>query len=437
MKYLAIYLFIMMVAFANAQDINKLKMDSLFAALEKNNKAMGNISIFKNGKEIYNRSIGYADYEKKQVINAETKFRIGSISKTFTATIIMQMVDEGKLKLDQTIDKYFKDFPLSDQITIEQLLRHRSGIHNFTDDKAYLDYMTKPKTSSEMVEIINKGGSDFKPGTKTKYSNSNFILLSIIAEKTDKKTYAEILKNRITTPMKLKNTSYGGKIETDKNQSQSYNYLNDWNLSTETDMSIPIGAGAIVSNPGDLNIFLGALLTGKLVKESSLEKMKTIVEGMGIGMFAIPFHEKKAFGHNGAIDEFLSSAAYFSEEKLGIAYCSNGVVMPMNDILIGVLSIYFDKPYQIPEFKILELKTEDLDCYLGVYKSKAIPIKITISKNGAKLIGQGEGQPSFPLEAFEKNKFKFDQGGILLEFAPDENKMLLKQGGGNYEFTKE
>jgi hypothetical protein len=110
----------------------------------------------------------------------------------------------------------------------------------------------------------------------------------------------------------------------------------------------------------------------------------------------------------------------------------------MNDILIGVLSIYFNNPYFIPTFNTAPpLKTEDLDKYLGVYFSTQIPLKITITKNAATLISQATGQSSFPLEATEKDKFKFDPAGIKMEFNPDKNEMTLKQGGETVLFTKE
>jgi hypothetical protein len=162
--------------------------------------------------------------------------------------------------------------------------------------------------------------------------------------------------------------------------------------------------------------------------------MKTMTDGFGMGMFQIPFYEKSAYGHNGGIDGFASTLAYFPEDSLAVAYCTNGQVYPMNNILIGVLSIYFNKSYSIPSFN---LKTEDLDKYLGVYASTQIPLKITITKNASTLMAQATGQQPFPLDATEKDKFKFDPAGIIIEFNPDKNEMTLKQGGENVLFAKE
>jgi D-alanyl-D-alanine carboxypeptidase len=135
---------------------------------------------------------------------------------------------------------------------------------------------------------------------------------------------------------------------------------------------------------------------------------------------------------------FQPNATYCPIDNFALPYTSNGVVMPMNNILIGALSIYFGKEYELPDFKPgLELSTGDLDKYLGIYSSTALPLKITITKKGNVLIGQATGQPSFPLEAYEVHKFKFDQAMLKLEFLPEENKMILRQGGGEFTFTKE
>ena len=158
----------------------------------------------------------------------------------------------------------------------------------------------------------------------------------------------------------------------------------------------------------------------------------------GLGMFQVPFYDKKAFGHNGAIDGFQSNAYFFPVENVSVVFTANALAMPINDIMIGALSIYFGKEYKLPDFKpALQLKPEELDKFLGVYSSPSFPLKVTITKEDNLLFGQATGQPSFPLEAYEKDKFKFDQAGLKLEFIPKDNKMILRQGGGEFELTKE
>jgi CubicO group peptidase (beta-lactamase class C family) len=229
----------------------------------------------------------------------------------------------------------------------------------------------------------------------------------------------------------------GSKTDPENNESYSYQFSDIWQQQPETDMSIPGGAGSIVSTPTDLTKFIEALFSLKLISKNSLDQMKTMTDGYGMGMFQFPFNTKKAYGHNGGIDGFGSNVSYFPEDGLAIAYCSNGLGYPMNNILIGVLSICFDSPYTIPAFNTIDLKAEDLDNYLGVYSSTQIPLKITITKKGNALVAQANGQSSFPLEATEKDKFKFDQAGVVMEFNIDKNELTSKQGGGIFLFTKD
>jgi D-alanyl-D-alanine carboxypeptidase len=154
-------------------------------------------------------------------------------------------------------------------------------------------------------------------------------------------------------------------------------------------------------------------------------------------MFEIPFYNKKAYGHNGGIDGFGSNLSYFTKDSVAVAYCTNGQVYPMNDILIAAMSICFNRPYNLPSFNSVILNSNDLDKYLGVYSSSDIPLKLTITKDNATLIAQATGQSSFPLEASEKDIFKFDRAGVVIEFNPVKNELTLKQGAGTYLFTKE
>jgi D-alanyl-D-alanine carboxypeptidase len=424
-----------------SQSFNKPKLDSLMNVLAEKNKAMGSLTLSKNGTVVYSRAIGYSYISGNEKLPAtdQTKYRVGSISKMFTATMIFQLIEDRKLTLTTTVDKYFPQLPNANKITISNLLNHRSGLHNFTADPEYLNWMTQSKTQDDMLAVISKSPVEFQPNEKLSYSNSNYVVLGYIIEKVSNRSYSKYLSKRITSKIGLSNTYVGTRTDTKKNESFSYRLSTGWEQAPETDMSIPGGAGAIVSTPADLTKFIEALFSLKLVSNSSLSQMKTITDGYGMGMFQIPFYAKTAYGHNGGIDGFASILEYFPEDSLAVAYCTNGQVYPMNDILIGVLSIYFNKPYSIPTFipPSISLRTEDLDKYLGVYSSTQIPLKITITKNNTTLIAQATGQSSIPLEATEKDKFTFDPAGINMEFNPDKNEMTLKQRGETVLFTKE
>ncbi len=422
---------------ALAQDPDKTKLDLYFDALESNNKFMGSVAVSRNGSIIYSRSTGFADFENKIKADENSGYRIGSISKTFTSVLVMKAVEEKKLDLNQTIGKYFPTIKNASKITIENLLYHRSGIHSFTSDSAYLTWNTQQKTEKEMIDIIARAGIDFEPDSKSEYSNSNFVLLTFILEKTFRKSYAELLKEYIVQPLGLKNTSLGGKINTSKKDCKSYKYLDTWVVEPETDISIPLGAGGIVSTPGDLVKFSEALFGGKLLSSESLEKMKTVKGQYGMGIFNIPFYDKAGYGHTGGIDGFISVFSYFSDGNISFAMTCNGSNYNTNNISIAVLSAIFNRPYDIPEFSTYQASSEELDSYPGVYSSTQIPIKITVTRKNNTLVAQGSGQPSFPLEATEKDKFKFDQAGVVMEFNPANHTMILKQGGGRFEFKRD
>lgn len=397
---------------------------------------MGSVAVSKDGKLLYSRSTGYLDAISKTPANENSKYRIGSISKTFTATLALIAIEKNKLALTETIDKYFPGIQNANKITIEQLMYHRSGIHDFTEDN-FISWLGQSKSKSDMVEIMVRGGSDFEPDSKAQYSNSNFVLLSYILEDVFDEPYPHILKKYILDPLKLHNTYYGGPIDHKVNECGSFYYEAEWKNDTETDMSIPQGAGGIVSSPLDLIRFGNALFSGKLISHTSLEKMTTVKDQFGLGLFQVPFDEKRGFGHTGGIDGFRSLFFYFPEDKVSFALTSNGSNYNNNDIAIAVMSTVFNKPFAVPEFTEYKISAEELNPFPGIYASDMIPLKITITKKDNTLIAQATGQESFPLEATGPTSFKFDPAGITLEFIPGDKMMVLKQGGGEYMFKME
>ena len=187
-----------------AQNFDRAKLDKYFDELEKNDKFMGSVAVSKDGAVLYSKTVGFVDFENKIKANENSKYRIGSISKSFTAVLVLKAVEKNKLELNQTIDKWFPAIKNSKKITVKHLLSHRSGIHSFTEDEDYMTWNTEPKTREEMVKIIAGGGSDFNPNSKASYSNSNYLLLSYILEETFSKSYSEILQEFIVEPLGLK-----------------------------------------------------------------------------------------------------------------------------------------------------------------------------------------------------------------------------------------
>ena len=433
--YLILFLLFSITSFTQEQKF--LALDSLFRILDANNRFMGSLSISENGKVIYSKTLGKADLASGKPSDNLTKFRIGSISKMFTACLIFQAIEENKISLKQNINRFFPKITGAKKISIGNLLNHRSGIHNYTNDTSYLNYYTTSKSQKEMLEIIQEGGSDFKPNSRAEYSNSNYVLLTYILEKIYKKSYEELLSAKIIQPIGIKNTYFGTKLSPEKKECYSYRYSGKWELEKETNSSVSLGAGGIVSTTEDLLIFITNLFEAKIINAASLEQMMKIEDGFGMGIFPVPFYDKKGFGHTGGIDGFSSFLYTFPAENTSIALTSNGSRFDNNDIGIAALSACFGKPFTLPFFYAVALTSEDLDKYLGSYANPEIPIKISITKDSLSLIGQATGQPSFTLETIGKDSFEFSPAGVEIQFIPEKNRLILKQGGGEFTFTRE
>jgi CubicO group peptidase (beta-lactamase class C family) len=418
------------------QTINVSKLDSFFNSLASKNLAMGSLTIAKNGIVKYQKAIGYSYIDKDQKIaaNIDTKYRIGSATKMFTAVMIFQLIEERKLSLDEKLNVYFPDLPNANKITISNMLYHRSGLHDYTHDTDFPEWMDKPKTHDELLKIIKDKGSDFEPGTEADYSNTNYLLLGYIIEKVCKTSYADALKERITSKLNLKSTYYGNPVSIKNNEATSYKYAeNAWNKEKETNLSIHGGAGSVVSTPTDMVKFIDALFSNKLVSKSSLSKMETMVDDYGMGMFPNKYGSKKSFGHNGRIEEFYSALWYFPDEKLSFAYCTNGIVYPRTDILEGVLKICFNEPFTLPFSKDSSLQGGNLDKYLGKYSSGQIVVNCT--KDGNKLLLETKGKV-FETEKINDSYFMNASSGYFFEFYPDKDELQIKETDNIYHLKR-
>ncbi|PIF46886.1 D-alanyl-D-alanine carboxypeptidase [Chryseobacterium sp. 52] len=421
-----------------SQSAHKEKLMNFIDSLSVHHKVMGSFAFSEKDQPAFLKVTGFSDASKQQKANINTQYRIGSISKTFTAVLVMKAVEEKKLALDTKLSGFYPDIENADKITIENLLQHRSGIHNLTDEDEYLTYYTKPHTEESLASIIKKYKSDFSPGTQYEYSNSNYILLGFILEKVYQKSYAELIRKKIAGPLKLKLTQVGGKIDPSKNQALSYQYVNrNYQLSPETDMSIPVGAGNLISTPTELLKFIIALENGKLVSKSSLNQMKNFKDSYGYGIAQVPFENYSGYGHNGGIDQFRSILYYFPELKTGISFITNQSDYDNNDISIKMMQTVVGKDFKMPNFKEISVAEEILKKYEGLYKAEGFPLDIKIFSEEGKLMGQATGQGAFPLEAVSENEFKFETAGIRMKFNAEKGTLDFSQGANNFTFKKQ
>ena len=419
----------------NAQCSNANKLDSFFSEIAAANRGMGSIAISKNGNLEYCRSIGYKLYNKQRTerADAETKYRIGSITKMITAVLIFQMIEEGKLSLQNTLDNYLPDIPNARLITIENLLRHQSGLHNFPTEK----FGRSPKTHEEMLSIIKSRRCKSLPGLKFDYNNMNYLLLGFIIEKISGKLYETVVNENIISKTGLTNIYCGHKTSIENNECYSYKFEKRWKQSLVTDLSIPGASGNIVATPVALTGFMDALFSGKLISMTSLAQMESMRDGgYGMGMMQFPYQAKVAFGHTGAIDEFVCITAHLLHDSLSIAYCSNGQHYPIQNIITQTLDIYFGKVQSISKMNFDILKTKHLRRYIGIYANNQFPYKITIRKNKKGLIADGMGFTALPLEYISKNKLRLVAANIVMEFDLNGKGVNLCEGNHSYFFAK-
>ncbi len=234
------------VAAVSAQGLDRAKLDQFFDRLGEKNQAMGSLAIAKDGKVLYSRAIGYSQIsgsDRKPATTA-TRYRTGSLTKTFTAVMIFQFVEEGKLKLTDTLDKFFPQIPNAGKITIAHILTHRSGIHDFVQEPDFRAWSLAPRTKDETLAFIARGKPDFEPGEKRSYNNAAYVLLGYVVEKLAGKPYKQALKERITDKLALKDTyAATGKTDVSRKESFSYSYAGDWKQYEEMDLSVTGGAG--------------------------------------------------------------------------------------------------------------------------------------------------------------------------------------------------
>jgi CubicO group peptidase (beta-lactamase class C family) len=423
----------------HAQTFDKAKLDQLFDRLFEKNKGMGGLTIAKDGTVLYTRSFGYSQVNgaEKKPLTVDTKYRIASITKTYTAVMIFQLVEEGKLKLTDTLDKFFPQIPNASRITIAQILNHRGGIPAL-ESGSESSWGMQPRTQNEVVARIAANPPEFEPDARHGYSNAGYILLGYVVEKVGGKPYPEALKERITSKIGLNDTYVGtGNTDPSRNEAFSYRYMGGWREAAELDFSVPGGAGAILSTPTDMAKFIQALFDLKLVSADSLKQMTTMRDGEGMGMEPFTFAGKTLYGHTGGSGSSGAWLAYYPEEKLALAYTTNMKIYGVRSIVAGVFDIYWNRPFQIPALDAFDVSPEVLDRYVGVYTIPGTPAKMTVTRDGATLyIQAGSEASAVPLEATSENTFKIDPRPAF-EFDTEKGQLTIKRPQGDMVFRKE
>ena len=418
------------------------RLNIFFDSIEKHHTFSGSVAMTENNELIFERHFGILEAKNNTPVQADSKFRIGSISKTFTATLIMKAVEEKKLKTTDKLSKYFPTVVNAKSITVEHLLRHQSGIFNFTNDTLFWERNENLITNDQLVSIISNYSSQFKPGTKYEYSNSGYFLLASILEKIYQKPYAELLKEKITVPLGLNNTYEGTSIKAENNEAESvyYSFGNKtWKQKNITHSSHLLGAGGIVSTPTELNLFMTALMNGKIVSDRSLTLMKTMKMNYGYGLFLMPYHLNLGYGHTGGIDTYSAVTAYFEKEKLNASVTLNGYEGAANDITVAMLATYYGDSIKMPKpINYYPVKEDVLSKYEGTYYNAQhkITLKVKADLEEKTVRVKVDAQPEISTVPLSQYQFEVSMVDAKFSFL-DNGSVTLNQFGNKIVFLRQ
>jgi len=353
------------------------------------------------------KGYGLADREHGVPCGPETKYRLGSLTKQFTAMLVMQLQELGKLSTDDMLSKYIPDYPNGDKITVHNLLTHTSGVPNFTSFPDYADTMMIPASLEELIARFKDKPLDFQPGEKFSYSNSGYILLSYIVEKTGGKRIEELLREMILDPLGMKNTGCDHNADILPHRARGYAVAGPGKVvnAPYIDMSIPSGAGAMYSTVGDLLIWDRALYTDRLISKSSREKMFTpFLNGYAYG-WAISETGRKKIAHGGGINGFMTYIERFVDDDVLIVSLCNIESPYVSKVRRALPAIVFGERYEpIAIRKAMKVKPEVLEKYIGDYELKPGHVLSFFIEDGrffTRVSGQGE------MEVFAESESKF------------------------------
>ena len=370
MKIARVYLLLIVALLAATNAFaqqNVRKIDELMKQYYDYGQFNGSILVADNGKIIYEKGFGMANMEWSIPNQPDTKFRIGSVTKQFTATLVLQLVEEGKIKLDGKITDYLPDYrkDTGEKVTIHQLLNHTSGIPSYTSRPNFLAEVSRdPYSVADFVKKFASGDFEFEPGSKFSYNNSGYFLLGAIIEKVTGKSYETVLKERILAPLGMSNTGYDHHATLIQKRASGYQktpvgYVN----AAYLDMSLPYAAGSIYSTVEDLYKWEQSLYEDKIISVESKRLMFTpglSNYGYGVVIADQPIgktdQKTKVIQHGGGINGFNSLLTRLVDKHQTVILLDNvGLGRYHGQITNSIVSILNGQPAEAPKRSIAEV----------------------------------------------------------------------------------
>jgi CubicO group peptidase (beta-lactamase class C family) len=427
-----VYVVIVLLAsqVALAQD-HAAKVQEVLTLANKYRQFNGSALVAENGKVIYKGGFGLANMEWNIPNTPDTKFRLGSITKQFTAMLTLELVEQGKIKLDGKISDYLPDYrkDIGEKVTVHHLLTHTSGIPSYTSQPGFFQNVSRnPYKVADFVKQYASGNLEFEPGTKYSYNNSGYFLLGAIVEKITGKSYEQALKEMIFDKLGMKNTGYDRHDPLLPKRASGYaktgtGYIN----AAYLDMSIPYAAGSMYSTVEDLYLWDQALYTDKLLTPASKELMyKPFLEEYAYGWvitnasFKVKDQPVPIITHGGGINGFTTTIVRFPKEKNLIVILDNTGSQNLNQLSTQIAKILYDQPYDLPKMSIAEVveKTiaeKGIDAAVAEYRDLKAKSSATYNFAEPELNALGyrlmqAGKMKEALELFKLNVEAYPQG---------------------------
>src|SRR5437016_1166644 len=353
-----------------AQDVSR--MDRIIQSHVDSKQFMGSVLVAQDGKVLLDKGYGSANLEWDIPDSPHTKFRLGSLTKQFTAAAILLLEERGKLKTDDLVAKYLTDAPAAwGKITIGNLLTHTSGIPNFTSFPDYSTSEATPTTPEQLVARFRDKPLNFQPGEQWEYSNSGYVLLGYLLEKITGQRYQDFVRDNLFAPLGMTESGYDSRAVTILHRAAGYSPGANGPVNAGyIDMSIPFSAGALYSTTADLWRWEQGLFGGKVLTTASLKKMTTPFKNdYAYGLAVRTAHGYTVVEHGGGIEGFNTQLAYDPDRKLAVIVLGNLNGGAPGEIAGQLMSLLHGERVVLPsERKEITVSTDVLRQYVGTYQ---------------------------------------------------------------------
>jgi CubicO group peptidase (beta-lactamase class C family) len=418
-----------------AQDIAE-KVDEYIQAHMKMGQFNGSVLVARDGKVLVSKGYGMANIELEVPNTPRTKFRLGSITKQFTAMAIAQLAERGKLSLDDLARKYVPDAHQSwDKVTIRHLLTHTSGIPSFTGFPDYRKLKLERTTPAQIIARFKDKPLEFEPGEKFTYSNSGYYLLGYIVEKASGMSYDAYLRQNIFNPLDMNDSGEDSNTAIIKRRATGYTRRGEtWMNADYIDMTIPGGAGALYSTVEDLYRWDQSLYTDKLVSRKMIDTIFTPVkDNYGFGWFIEKRRDRRVISHGGGIEGFNTIIGRYPDQHVCVIALSNLNSGVLGRIGNDLAAIAFGEAYEVPRPRTeVSLNPTMFDSYVGKYELRP-GVVLAVSRDGDKLMTQLTGQPQAQIFPESQTKFFLKVVDAQLTFVKTADgrvtEVILHQGG--------